>query len=152
MITDNLAQGVHQIRGRTKEGENYQSALKIKFEKLLIHPSVAKAKRYPAQEVTVNQATETSVSESRDRIFWKLLTNLPVKSMSEAIEKIEWYAMRWKIEMFHKVLRSGCRAEESKLRTSEGLAELIATLCIVGWRIFWMKMLQREKVLACRNV
>jgi IS4 transposase len=61
--------------------------------------------------------------------------------MSEAIEKIEWYAMRWKIEMLHKVLKSGCRAEESKLRTPEGLAKLIATLCIVGWRIFWMTML-----------
>jgi hypothetical protein len=72
------------------------------------------------------------------------LTSLPVKSLSEAIEKIEWYAMRWKIEMFHKVLKSGCRAEEPKLRTSEGLAKLIATLCIDGWRILWMTMLHRE--------
>jgi hypothetical protein len=144
VMTESLAQGVHQIRGRTKEGENYQAALEIKFEKLLIHPPVAKAKRYPAQELTVIHATETSVPEGRDRIFWKLLTNLPVKSLSEAIEKIEWYAMRWKIEMFHKILKSGCRAEESKLRTSEGLAKFIATLCIVGWRIFWMTMLQRE--------
>ena len=46
--------------------------------------------------------------------------------------------------MFHKVLKSGCRAEEANLRTSEGLAKLIATLCIVGRRIFWMTMLQRE--------
>jgi hypothetical protein len=80
----------------------------------MVHPPVAKAKRYPAQELTVIHATETSVPEGRDRIFWKLLTSLPVKSLSEAIEKIEWYAMRWKIEMFHKVLKSGCRAEESK--------------------------------------
>jgi hypothetical protein len=72
------------------------------------------------------------------------LTNLPVKSLLDAIEKNEWYAMRWKIEMFHEVLKSGCRAEESKLRTSEGLAKLIATPRIVGWRIFWMTMLQRE--------
>ena len=56
-------------------------------------------------------------------MFWKLLTNLPVQSQSEASEKIEWSAMRLKIEMFHKVLKSECRAEESKLRTSEGLAK-----------------------------
>jgi len=63
--------------------------LEIKFEKLLIYPPVAKAKRYPAQELTVIHATETSVPEGRDRIFWKLLTNLPVQSLLEAIEKIE---------------------------------------------------------------
>ena len=34
--------------------------------------------------------------------------------------------------MLHKVLKSGCRAEESKLSTSEGLTKLIAILCIVG--------------------
>ena len=52
------------------------------------------AKRYPPQELTVIHETETSLPEGRDRIFWNLLTNLPVKSLSEPIEKIEWYAMR----------------------------------------------------------
>jgi hypothetical protein len=28
------------------------------------------------------------------------------------IETINWYAMRWKIEVFHKVLKSGCKAEK----------------------------------------
>jgi len=50
----------------------------------------------------VIHATETSVPEGRDRIFWKLLTNLPVQSLSEATEKIEWYAMRRKIKVIHK--------------------------------------------------
>ena len=42
------------------------------------------------------------------------------------MEKIRWYAMRWKIEVFHKVLKSGCRAEEAKLRTAQRLTNLIA--------------------------
>jgi len=44
--------------------------------------------------------------------------------------------MRWKIEVFHKILKSGCKAEESKLRTAERLVNLIATFCILSWRIF----------------
>ena len=51
--------------------------------------------------------------------------------------------MRWKIETFHKILKSGCKAEESKLRTSERLATLISVYCIVSWRIFWLTMLNR---------
>lgn len=51
--------------------------------------------------------------------------------------------MRWKIETFHKILKSGCKAEESKLRTADGLTKLVAIFCIFSWRIFWMTMLNR---------
>src|ERR1700691_3022205 len=65
------------------------------------------------------------------------------QSRQNAIEKIEWYAMRWKIEVFHKILKSGCKAEESRLRTAERLTNLISVFCILSWRMFWMTMLNR---------
>ena len=81
----------------------------------------------------------------RKKISWKLITDLPVDSARAAIEKLEWYAMRWKIEVFHKILKSGCRAEDSRLRTAQRLANLIAIFCIVSWRVFWMTMLNRRR-------
>jgi hypothetical protein len=45
-----------------------------------------------------------------------------------------WYAMQWKIETLHKILKSGCKAETSKLRTAERIVILIAVLCILSWR------------------
>jgi len=72
-----------------------------------------------------------------------LITDLPVRSRAETIEKLEWYAMRWKIETFHKILKSGCKAEESKLRTAERLVNLVALLCILSWRVFWITMMNR---------
>jgi hypothetical protein len=65
-------------------------------------------------------------------------------SRSDAIEKLEWYALRWKIEVFHKILKSGCKAEESKLRTAQRLTNLLAVFCILSWRVFWMTMLNRS--------
>jgi hypothetical protein len=59
-------------------------------------------------------------------------------------KKIEWYAMRWKIEVFHKILKSGCKAEESKLRTAQRLVNLISVFCILSWRIFWITMINRS--------
>ncbi|MCK1684222.1 IS4 family transposase, partial [Bradyrhizobium sp. 147] len=72
---------------------------------------------------------------------WKLITDLPVGSRTDVIEKLEWYALRWKIEVFHKILKSGCKAEESKLRTAQRLTNLISLFCILSWRVFWMTML-----------
>lgn len=51
--------------------------------------------------------------------------------------------MRWKIEVFHKILKSGCRTEDAKLRTADRLANLVALFCIVSWRVLWMTMMAR---------
>ncbi len=93
--------------------------------------------------LTVIHAVERGKPKGREKIEWKLLTDLPVGSRQEAIEKLDWYAMRWKIEVYHKILKSGCKVEESQLQTAERLVNLIATFCIVGWRIYWMTMANR---------
>ena len=56
---------------------------------------------------------------------------------------LRWYACRWKIELFHKILKSGCRAEAARLHTAERLTELIAVLCVIAWRSFWTTMIAR---------
>jgi hypothetical protein len=64
--------------------------------------------------LTVIHAEEAATPRNRKKISWKLITDLPVNSGRAAVEKLEWYAMRWKIEVFHKILKSGCRAEDSR--------------------------------------
>jgi len=88
-------------------------------------------------------AEERVTPKNRRKIEWKLIKDLPVSS-TDAIEKLEWYALRWKIEVFHKILTSGCKDEESKLRTAQRLTNLISLSCILSWRVFWMAMLNRS--------
>lgn len=76
-------------------------------------------------------AEERGIPKNRKKIEWKLITDLPVQSRQDAIEKLEWYALRWKIEVFHKILKSGCKVEESNRRTAQRLANLIAIFCIL---------------------
>ncbi|WP_225184313.1 hypothetical protein [Bradyrhizobium sp. NBAIM03] len=74
--------------------------------------------------MTVIRAEERGTPKNRKKIDWKLITYLPVGSRTDAIEKLEWYGLRWKIEVFHKILKSGCKAEESKLRTAQRQPDL----------------------------
>src|SRR5207253_6418004 len=124
-------------------GDNNFAILEIKYKRIRLLPPVGKQKHYSPLEVTVIHAYEQSKPKNRKRIDWKLITDLPVRSLKDAVEKLQWYALRWKIELFHKILKSGCKAEESKLRTAERLVNLISIFCIVSWRIFWMTMLNR---------
>lgn len=148
LVSEEMSQspvrGFYSITLRNKDSSMSKVKLEIKFATLKICPPVSKKKRYPPLLLTVVEATEQNAPKDREPIVWKVLTNLPVKSLAEAKEKIQWYAMRWKIETFHKILKSGCRAEDSRLRTAERLVNLIAIFCILSWRIFWMTMLNRN--------
>jgi hypothetical protein len=137
-------QGLHRIQVRDKQGEVSEAVLEIRYRRIRVLPPIGKQKQYPALDLTVIYAQEPKVPQGRDPIDWKLITDLPVLSSADAIEKLGWYAVRWKIEMFHKILKSGCHAEESKLRTAERLVNLLAVLCILSWRIFWMTMIHRS--------
>lgn len=136
--------GLHRIEVRDNKGNISEAVLEIKYRRIRVLPPIGKQKEYPNLILTVIHAEERDQPKHRDKIIWKLMTDLPVSSRQEAIEKLEWYAMRWKIETFHKILKSGCKAESSKLRTAERIANLISVYCILSWRIFWLTMLNRQ--------
>jgi hypothetical protein len=134
---------IHRVAVRDRKGNLSEATVQVRYQRLRIHPPIGKQKNYPSLTLTVIHAQEEAAPPGRDKIDWKLITNLPVPSRSQALEKLSWYAMRWKIEMFHKILKSGCRAEASKLRTADRIVNLIAVFCILSWRIFWMTMMNR---------
>jgi len=137
------AQGLHRIQGRDRRGKPFTATVEIRFRRLWIWPPAYKGGDAPKLLLTVIHAQERDASQGREAIHWKLLTDLPVGSRKQAIEKLEWYAQRWKIETFHKILKSGCQAEQAKLRTYGRLVNLISILCLLSWRIFWITMLNR---------
>lgn len=136
--------GTHRLCLKTKEGQPSEALLEIRYRRLRVVPPIGKQKRYPSLELTVIHAKEVGQPEGREPVDWKLLTDLPVKSLKAAVEKLGWYALRWKIEVFHKILKSGCKAEESLLRSVEKLVKLICVFCVVSWRVFWLTILNRS--------
>ena len=135
--------GLHRIQVRDRKGELSEAVLEIRYCRLVVCPPIGKQKQYPQLDLTVIHGMERGTPRGRDKIEWKLLTDLPVRSRKEAVQKLEWYSLQWKIETFHKIMKSGCKAEESKLRTAERLVNLLAVLCILSWRISWMTMINR---------
>ena len=93
--------------------------------------------------LTVLHAREPEEPVVRPRIDWKLITDLPVDRHAAAVEKLQRNAMRWKIEVLHKILKSGCQAQQARLRTAGRLVRLLAVFCFLIWRAFWLKMLNR---------
>lgn len=93
-------------------------------------------------------AREITPCQGEKPIDWLLLTTLSVQTTREAMEKIEWYGHRWKIERFHFVLKSGCRIEELQLETRERLENAIALYSVVAWKLTWIIYQSRETPMA----
>lgn len=135
--------GLHRVELRDAKGAPLVADLELRYQRMTVLPPIGKQSRYPALQLSVIHARERNAPGTRAPIEWKLITDLPVSSRAQAVEKLDWYAMRWKIETFHKILKSGCKAEEARLRTADRLANLISVLCILSWRIFWLTMISR---------
>jgi hypothetical protein len=78
-------------------------------------------------------------------IRWLLLTTLSVATEQDARRVVRWYALRWLIERYHYVLKSGCRLEELQLASGERLERALATYAIVAWRLLWITHEARQK-------
>ena len=67
-------------------------------------------------------------------VEWFLLTSLDVDSFDTAVESIEYYLKRWRVEDFFRVLKSGCRAEHLAFHTAERLQRAITINAVIASR------------------
>jgi hypothetical protein len=98
----------------------------------------------PAVQLWAVWAKETDVPSGMEPVEWMLLTTVPVQDFAQADEKLDWYARRWGIEVFHRTLKSGCRIEQRQLGSADRIEGCLAIDLVVAWRIFHLTKLGRE--------
>ena len=77
---------------------------------------------------------------------WMLLTNAPVDSLEAATKVIDGYAMRWRIEEFHRSWKSGtCNVEDTQLRSRDAVIRWATILAVIAARVERLKRLSREQ-------
>ena len=94
--------------------------------------------------LTIVHVVEDNPPEGEEGIEWFLLTTVKVESAKDAEKCLRWYCLRWRIEDWHRVLKSGCRIEDAAHKTAERLKRAIAINLVIGWRIMLMTLLGRE--------
>ena len=95
-------------------------------------------------EVNVVLVTELNPPPGAEPIEWVLLTDLPIGTVEDVLRIIDYYTCRWQIEIYFRVLKSGCKVEESQLEAATRFEPYLALNMIVAWRIMHVMMLGRE--------
>jgi hypothetical protein len=86
---------------------------------------------------------EVKTIDDMEEVSWILITNLQVSNQEESIKIIKYYKLRWHIESYHKVLKSGFGIEEARLESIAGLQNLFALLSILAVKLYYLIHLGR---------
>lgn len=102
-----------------------------------------KFKKSKKVKINAVMAIEENPPEGEDALVWVFITNLPINNFEDVCKIIKYYLCRWEIELFFKILKSGCKIEERQLQTTDRMKNLIAIFMILAWRVLFTMMLGR---------
>jgi len=88
-------------------------------------------------------ACEMSPPAGVKAIEWMLFSTIPIDSAERACERLQWYAQRWGIEIWHRILKGGCKIEARQLESFDRLQRLLSVYAVIAWRILYARMLAR---------
>lgn len=121
------------------------ATLTVQFAAVTLTPPRQRAQEHlPTLPVSAVLARERAPPAGVKPIEWLLLTTVPVVTLAEACERIQWYSCRWVIEIYHKILKSGCRIETRQLETAARLERYLAIDSVVAWRVLGLTFQSRE--------
>jgi len=95
-------------------------------------------------EIQLIHAVEENPPQGTKAVEWFLLTTLNIDSAKDLEKCLRWYTLRWRIEDWHRVLKSGCKIDDLAHETAERLRRAIGINLVIAWRIMLMTLLGRE--------
>ena len=121
-----------------------RATVAVRFQALTVRPPRRRAGEHlAAAALWAVWVVEEQAPAGAEPIEWLLLTTCPVATAADAEERVAWYACRWGIEVWHKVLKSGCRIEARQLATAARLERCLAGYSVIAWRVLQATMLAR---------
>jgi hypothetical protein len=130
---------------KNKKAAKYREAtLEIKSVPMTLTPS-RKATQVVKEKIDIFavEAKEINPPPGLETAHWVLLTTLPVESFEESMMVIDFYSMRWQIENYFRVLKSGCTVEKCRLNECDRLMKYLSLFSVIAWRIYWLTFVRR---------
>ena len=138
--------GTLRVKVPRRQGQPARTAkLELRWKPLELQPpAVALKKSWPALQLQVVLAREVGAPPGVEPIEWLLLTTWPVTTLKRARRLVGWYALRWGIECWHKVLKVVCGVERRQMKQAEHLQRALALDMIIASRVLLLTRLGKE--------
>ena len=137
-------QKVKDQRKRKQPRSARKAVLTVQAARVRLQAPQRTGKKLAAVDVNVVLAREVNPPPGEEPIEWILVTSLPIDTVEAVLQVISYYCCRWQIEIYFRVLKSGCKVEESQLEKAERFKPYLALCMIVAWRVLYVMTLGRQ--------
>jgi len=122
-----------------------EAVVQLRYQEVaLAAPDTPALRGRPPLRVWAIHLREKNPPPEAAAVHWILLTTVPVNSRKQALECIRWYCRRWRIEEWHRVMKSGCKILQHQNHDAATLLRAIALDAVIAWRIMLLGLLGRE--------
>ena len=102
------------------------------------------AVRWPRTLSIVRVREVGTTPEGEEPLQWMLWVNFPVASDEEAELVVRMYALRWRIEEFHRMWKSGAmKVEQTQARSGDHVERIVRLSALVACRLLRLTRLAR---------
>jgi hypothetical protein len=121
-----------------------EARVEIRFKEVTLSaPNTSQTRHLEPIKLWALYLVEKHPPQGAEPLEWLLLTTVEVRSVKQALKLIRWYCRRWRIEEWHRVLKSGCKILEHQNHRAQALLRAIAIDAVIAWRIMLLALLGR---------
>jgi hypothetical protein len=99
----------------------------------------------PMLRVNVVRVWEPNPLENEPCVEWVLVTSEPIDTPAQIAKVVDLYRMRWTIEEYFKVIKTGCAYEARQLGDYENLCNALATFIPIACRALELRSRARDE-------
>lgn len=124
-----------ETRKRQAERPARTAAVEVRSCQITLRPPYRPDRTLQPVTVNVVLVEETSPPDGQASIQWMLITTLPIETDEQVRTVVEYYCVRWGIEVYFKTLKSGCRVEDRQFEFLDRELNALAVYMLVAWRV-----------------
>lgn len=133
-----------ETRGRRQPRESREAEVEVHATQVTFRPPWRPDGKLTPVTVNAVLVREPNPPAGDVAVEWLLLTSLPIEDEADVRRVIQMYCVRWMIEIFFRVLKSGCRVENRRFQEIDRMLTCLAVYMIVAWRTLYVCRLGRS--------
>ena len=133
-----------ETRGRRQPRENRTTEVEVRATPVTLRPPWRPDGVLSPVTVNVVSVREIDPPEDDTPVEWILVTTLPIGDVEQVREVIQYYTVRWMIEVLFRTLKSGCRVEQRRFERMDRFLPCLAVYVIIAWRTLFACRLARS--------
>ena len=133
-----------ESQGGRRARKRRTAVTEIRIGPVLVLPPKKRAGEAEPLPAWLVRVLEPDPPPGEEGLEWLLLSSEGAATAEWAERNVSWYEKRWGIEEYFRLLKSGTRIEDRRLRDAEALGKCLVFDAITAWRVFSLERYARD--------